>query len=356
MFKIPKVEKESFYIDQAMKSMHEIAQKERDNIQQRFDKNASSNKKTREEVNLNKRKDLELAKIRYLNDTLNRMLRKLLKRFPDFRKVDDIYIKLINTNEIGVDEIKDSLSRILWIANTVDEFTQNTEYKIKKSKSQETVGFLMKKYLGKINSLFSKNKKAFAELENARKFMNSLPKFEDLYTVSIAGFPNVGKSTLMKNMSGSNVEIQNYPFTTKGLMFSYLYYKGTKAIQLIDTPGLLNRGDKANAIEERAQIVLNEYCQKIVFVLDFTESCGYTIDKQLKLLKDISKHKKSIIVYLSKTDIYDEEIEEYKDQNMKKFEKYEIFTDYEKLKEDLISSYVNEGKTKFDPTKLKVLK
>lgn len=354
MFKIPKIEKENFYIDRAMKSMQDFAAKEKLVVDNRFKRVASFQRKTTEENNLNKRKDLELQKVRHLNTKVNNDVRKLMKQFPNFMKVNKVYVELINTSETPVRDIKEALADLKWICDGCDEFTQKTEYKLKTVRSQETAGFLMKKYLGKVNSLFSKNKKAFTTLNDARNFMNKLPTFEDLYTVTIAGFPNVGKSTLMKKITGSNVEIQNYPFTTKGLMFSYLYYKETKAVQIIDTPGLLGR-EKNNGIEERAEIVLRDYCQSMVFVFDFTESCGYKVEQQLALLKKVSTEDKPVVLYLSKTDIYNEEDTERKIEAMKSLKKYKFFTDSEELKKFIIDDYLAK-KPKFDPSKLKTIR
>jgi len=77
MFKISKVEESSFYIDQAMKSMQEYATKEREKIGERFEKSIGTFRKDLNDVNINKRKDLELQKIRFLND---RMMANV--RFP----------------------------------------------------------------------------------------------------------------------------------------------------------------------------------------------------------------------------------------------------------------------------------
>jgi len=74
----------------------------------------------------------------------------------NFQKIDDIYIKLINTTGTKVPKIQDSIKRIAWISSTIDELTQNTEAKIKKARTQQTTGFLMKKYLGRVNSYFRK--------------------------------------------------------------------------------------------------------------------------------------------------------------------------------------------------------
>lgn len=353
MFKIPKIENESFYIDQAMNSMQEIAQKKRNEIDRRFESVITSKKKTRDEINLDKRKDLELEKIRHLNDRINTALKNLIKRFPKFEKVDKIYLDLINTSEVPVPQIKDALARLLWIVNTIDEHTQNTEIKIKRAHTQQTVGFIMKKYLGRVNSYFRKNKEFFKKLDEARKFMNRLPTFENIYTAAIAGFPNVGKSTLMQKVTGSEVEVQNYPFTTKGLMFGYIVESERKYVQLIDTPGLLGR-DKNNAIEERAQLVVTDFSDIIVFVIDFTQSCGYDIEAQFKLLKKTANIKKDIIIYLSKTDLFNEETEELREEYKSKLKKYKVYTNSDEIRKHLLEE--KKKNTKFDPSKLNLIK
>ncbi|NQZ84478.1 MAG: 50S ribosome-binding GTPase [Nanoarchaeales archaeon] len=354
MFKIPKIEKENFYIDRAMKSMEAFAAKEKLVVDNRFKRVATFQRKSKEDNNLNKRKDLELQKVRHLNSRVNNDVRKLIRTFPNFMKVDKVYLDLINTSETSTSMIKEALNDLKWICDGCDEFTQKSEFKLKTVRSQETMGYIMKKYLGRVNSLFSKSKKAFITLDNARLFMNQLPSFEDLYTVCIAGFPNVGKSTLMKKITGSNVEIQNYPFTTKGLMFSYLYYKEQKAIQIIDTPGLLGR-TKNNGIEERAEIVLRDYCQSMVFVIDFTESCGYKVEQQLALLKKVTTDNTPVTLYFSKEDIFNEEDKEKKMEALKTLKKYKFYTDSELIKAFILENYLSK-RPKFDPSKLKTIR
>ena len=157
----------------------------------------------------------------------------------------------------------------------------------------------------------------------------------------------------MNKITGSNVEIQNYPFTTKGLMFGYIKKAESKIIQLIDTPGLLGR-DKQNQIEARAQIVLNEASNMIIFVLDFTESCGFSIQSQLKLLKQTKEISKPMIIYLSKTDLFDDEENENLELYKTQLKKFKQFTNPQELK-----SYLLEQKSKskkFDIKNIHVIK
>lgn len=354
MFKIGKIERGTYYIDRIMEEMGNFAQKTREEIDQRWENTPSTKKKDNETIKLDKRKDLELQKIRFINEQVNRDLRKLHKKFPNFVKVSQVYQDLINTSTTPVKDIKGALSSLMWITQRCDELTQQSEIKIKHAKTHETVGFLMKKYLGRVNSLFKNQKEVFSTLESARKFMENLPEFKDLYTVSIAGFPNVGKSTLMKTITGSDVEIQNYPFTTKGLLFGYITHNEQKAIQLIDTPGMLGR-DKSNNIEKRAEIVLRRYCNVIVFVLDLTQSCGYNVDEQLKLLKQFKSEEKPFLLYLSKTDLYDEEVDETYDEIKSKIKKIDTYNNPNELLKTLIEMSLKRKKS-FNPADIKVIK
>ncbi len=57
-------------------------------------------------------------------------------------------------------------------------------------------------------------------------------------TVAIVGFPNAGKSTLFKALTGVESKVANYMFTTTDLIPGMLEYKNAK-IQIFDLPGLI---------------------------------------------------------------------------------------------------------------------
>ena len=353
MFRIQPIKNGKDYINNIIKGMEQHAQKSREDIDKRWSNSNASKGKDTETITLDKRKDLELDKIRYINRNVNKDLRKVYKSFPRMTKISPIYKELLDTSSTPVEKLSEALTTVHWITQRCDELSMITERKIKYAKTHQTVGFLMKKYLGKVNSLFDKNSYSFKVLQDARFFLNSLPEFKELFTVTFMGFPNVGKSTLMKKVTGSDVEIQNYPFTTKGLMFGYITHNESRIVQIIDTPGLLGR-NKQNSIEQRADLVLRNYSNASVFVLDVTESCGYQIESQIKLLKKFSMNDRPFLIYLSKTDIYTEEEEEKLEEIYKKISKYEVFRDYEDLKKRILELRINNMKN-FDPTRVKVI-
>jgi len=343
MFKIPRIEKSNFYLECAINAMQEKALTQKQLISKKYSKIPKDKNLTAQEYNLRKRKELEIIKIQTLNVKINKYLKKIIEKFPKKEHLEDIYIKLIDSSDVPFNSIEENLENIDSICFGCDVLTTKTIQKITDVKTQKTCDYIIKKYLGKISKTFKKYSSSFNVLSISKQFINQLPKFEDLYTIAIAGFPNVGKSTLLKKLSGSNVEIQNYPFTTKGLMFGYITQEGNKHVQLIDTPGLLGR-KISNNIEKKALIIINDFCKKIIFVLDLTESCGYSITEQITLLKEIQKTKKEILIYLSKTDIYTKKEIEDENKLKKKLSALETYKDHEILKKDLIQfSFKKEG-------------
>ncbi len=338
MFKIKKIEDVEFYISKNINGMEEYATKRKEEINRRFKKVISFKKKDRDTILLDKRKDLELDKIDYLRTKFINDINKIIKNIPDLERIDNIYIELLKTYDIRKEDIKESLGRLKFIKNKIEEISENSIGKIKRTKNIKSIGFIFNKFLGRTTSLLKRNKKYFEKLDYFRKVANRLPVFLDLKTVAIAGVPNVGKSTLLKKITGSDVEIQNYPFTTKNLMFGYISQYDRRKIQLIDTPGLLER-DKKNNIEERGNVIIKNKADLITFVFDLTESCGYQVKTQLKLLNRIKNiTDKNIVIYLSKTDVYDDYCLERKEEiiNNKLKKNYLIFEDYNKLKDYLL--------------------
>ncbi|MBI1973246.1 50S ribosome-binding GTPase [Candidatus Micrarchaeota archaeon] len=131
---------------------------------------------------------------------------------------------------------------------------------------------------------------AFSETEKLREEEKKLPRLrKDIPAVLIVGCPNVGKSQLLKQLTGSGVMVAPYPFTTKQILVG-VARNGHDEVQLIDTPGLLDRpADKRNKIEARAITALKFLSSRVLFVLDASETCGYTLDEQLHLLDGIKE-------------------------------------------------------------------
>jgi len=157
-----------------------------------------------------------------------------------------------------------------------------------------------REFLGRTASLIKRIKKDLDFLVEVKNAMKNLPAVEDSPTLVVAGFPNVGKSTFVKNLTGSNIEVKPYPFTTKSIMVGRLTIRHIR-YQIIDSPGLLERPmEERNKIELQAITALKHLADKILFLIDPTQE----VEPQLKLLDEITKlFKVEVYAGINKTDV-----------------------------------------------------
>lgn len=247
----------------------------------------------------NKFKSKELRKIEIMTEDLASRFNKIIEQYPVVKDLNEFYKKMFEIT-IGVHELKKVMSSVIWAKRQVHKFSKDYTRKIKSSKDEQALKMHKRAFFGRVSSVVKKVDYKF--LNEIRKIMQSFPVIKQKYKqVAIAGFPNVGKSTLLKKLSGSKVEIAPYAFTTKGIMVGYF-----ENVQLLDTPGTLNRLQKMNYIEQQAYFAMKLVAEKIIYVFDLTES--YPISDQEKLYKRIKELGKPMIVYISKTDILDKSV------------------------------------------------
>ncbi len=242
-----------------------------------------------------------INKVSIVQDNIISVLDRIIKEFPDFNNLNEFYEELCRT-QLNIEDVKNSLGRLQGLINTIREISTKTKNKIKEedeSKIKKTLNV----YYGRVSALLKRASSAFNTLEEARRILKTFPSIKELYTIAIAGFPNVGKSTLLSKLTSAKPEIKNYAFTTKKLNTGY-YKDSFEKIQVIDTPGTLARFDKMNKIEQQAYLCLKYLANIIIFVFDPTET--YSFDEQEKLLEQVKDHDKDLIIYVSKTDIADE--------------------------------------------------
>ncbi len=315
-----KVEKPKFYLGKAFRESMKVASIKR-----------SSKLKG---IKLERSRTIELKKLEISTKILIQDMNNIIKSFPSYEELALFYQELVDI-VINSRKLKKSLASIQWIKNKIKELHKKYSYKIKRASSINEINKLRKEYYGRISSLLERRKKDFELLENSRKKMKGFPAIKTNFkTICIAGLPNVGKSTLLTNITTANPEINIYPFTTKGLMLGYV----GKKIQVIDTPGTFGKTiKKMNYIEQQAFLALKYLAKKIIFVIDLSESCGYSIKLQEKLLKELIKsfENKKIIIFFSKNDLINiKKISEFK----KKYNQYETYSEAKVLKKFLIKN------------------
>ncbi|MEM4755854.1 MAG: GTPase [Candidatus Woesearchaeota archaeon] len=263
-----------------------------------FDQAVQKAKKSkRKQASLQGKKAYYQQQCSSISDNLQTKLKQIIKSFPSYNQLPPFYQALMKAT-LSVDTVKKELGRIQGIIPQLEKIKHTTNKQIATCKDEKTLALQWKAFLGRIASLLPE--KSLATLENARRKIREFPDIkEHLYTVAIAGFPNVGKTTLFNALTKAKAQVASYAFTTKRLQVSVLstsYY----TVQLIDTPGTLNRATQ-NPIELQADLALTHCANLIVYLFDLT--LPYPLASQEALLEKIKQYKKPIVYFFSKEDL-----------------------------------------------------
>ncbi len=254
---------------------------------------------------LDSRKKTALAKVTAAGDIVVTTLRSYVDRFPRMDKADDFFPELADI-VIGIDRYKKALGAVNWCSSNAEKLKNGCLRDIRKTKDPEIIEAVRKSFYGRLNSYVDRISDDLLFLQDAREKLKRIPAIDPkVPTLVVAGFPNVGKSNLVTVLSSAAPEIAPYPFTTKGVIVGHMGDDYRK-YQIIDTPGLLDRTfDERNDIEKQAVLALRYLTDVMLFVVDPSETCGFALDVQEKLLKNIEDGFPDvpIIVAESKSDI-----------------------------------------------------
>jgi len=147
-----------------------------------------------------------------LSDNLSNLIRK----FPSFENMPPFYREMADIIA-GVDHIRISLSRLGWASRQIRLITREYVTKIKRSRGLDTTPF-RKSAFGRFSSVMRSIEKDLLFLNKTRNLLRKMPTIDPAApTILIAGYPNVGKSSFIVQVTGARPEIASYPFTTRGI-------------------------------------------------------------------------------------------------------------------------------------------
>lgn len=250
-------------------------------------------------------KGKEIAKIDASANYIEETLFRSVKAFPNLEELEPFYRDLYECI-LDTDELKKNLSSISSVARLVKNIRRNYIVKLKELRFETGVKkqsfAITKSYVGRLSSLLKGLNNQINFYNESARVLKELPNIRTKEKcVILAGYPNAGKSTLLSRITESKPKIAAYPFTTKGLNVG-VFKKKFVPIQIIDTPGLLDRALlNRNKIELKAVSALQHLTGLIVFVVDPIQE----IDKQKNLFLELKKlfTHHNFLVVINKTDI-----------------------------------------------------
>lgn len=244
-------------------------------------------------------------KVKFTQDTIEEKIQQILIEFPRVDDIHPFYSDLINVL-YDKDHYKVALGQLNIVKHQSETISRDYVRLLKYGDSLYRCKQLKRAALGRMMTLLKKLQASLAYLEQVRQHLSRLPCIDaNAHTLLVTGFPNVGKSSFMNKITRADVEVQPYAFTTKSLFVGHTDFKYNRW-QVIDTPGILDHAlDERNTIEMQAITALAHLHACILYFMDLSGTCGYSIDAQLGLFRNISPlfSQKPLVVVVNKTDL-----------------------------------------------------
>jgi nucleolar GTP-binding protein len=220
----------------------------------------------------------------------------ILKKTPRVEELSEFYQDYIDV-VVGVDQLKKSLGALKWASDLLEKLQGQYTSKIRRS-PPENASKIRREAYGRIVSVVNRIENELDFLTFAKQQLRNMPTVDtEATTAVIAGFPNVGKSTLLRKITSAEPEVADYPFTTKGIQIGHLERRWKK-FQIIDTPGLLDRPVMdMNEIELQAMVALENLADLILFIFDPSTTSGYPLENQINLYNELRQLFKDVTVF-----------------------------------------------------------
>ena len=157
-----------------------------------------------------------------------------------------------------------------------------------------------------VRTRISKLKTDLKKIENERELQRK--RRDNFFKVTLVGYTNAGKSTLMKAMSGSNVFIQDQLFATLDTTTRLVELDNAHSIMLSDTVGFVRKlpHHLVASFKSTLKEVVNS--DLILMVLDSSSKQVYDHYKTIiDVLKDLGAERHKTLVTLNKVDHEDVE-------------------------------------------------
>jgi nucleolar GTP-binding protein len=229
----------------------------------------------------------------------------ILDGFPRLQDIHPFHKDLLNTL-YDADHFRIALGQLSTAKHLIEIVSRDYVRLLKYAQSLFQCKQLKRAALGRMATICKRLKDPLLYLDQVRQHLGRLPSIDpNTRTLLICGYPNVGKSSFLKSVTRADVDVQPYAFTTKSLFVGHFDYKYLR-FQAIDTPGILDHPlEEMNTIEMQSITAIAHLRSAILYFMDLSEQCGYTVQAQMQLFHSIKPlfANKLVFIVINKIDV-----------------------------------------------------
>ncbi|RCI09527.1 hypothetical protein L249_4065 [Ophiocordyceps polyrhachis-furcata BCC 54312] len=244
-------------------------------------------------------------KVKFTQETFSEKFGVILDNFPRLQDIHPFHKDLINTL-YDADHFRIALGQLSTAKHLIETISRDYVRLLKYGQSLFQCKQLKRAALGRMATLVKRLKDPLLYLDQVRQHLGRLPSIDpNTRTLLICGYPNVGKSSFLRSITRADVDVQPYAFTTKSLFVGHFDYKYLR-FQAIDTPGILDHPlEEMNTIEMQSITAIAHLRSAILYFMDLSEQCGYSVEAQMQLFKSIKPlfSNKLVFIVINKIDV-----------------------------------------------------
>jgi nucleolar GTP-binding protein len=249
--------------------------------------------------------DFYTRKVKFTQETFTEKLALILDGFPRLQDIHPFHKDLLNTL-YDADHFRIALGQLSTAKHLIEIVSRDYVRLLKYAQSLFQCKQLKRAALGRMATICRRLKDPLLYLDQVRQHLGRLPSIDpNTRTLLICGYPNVGKSSFLKSVTRADVDVQPYAFTTKSLFVGHFDYKYLR-FQAIDTPGILDHPlEEMNTIEMQSITAIAHLRSAILYFMDLSEQCGYTVQAQMQLFQSIKPlfANKLVFIVINKIDV-----------------------------------------------------